>query len=185
MMEYILGTGLALLIGIVSYLYYYRYTDNVTELFTYDYNNIRCIKYHYRGKKYIYLTDDLSATINYIIKELDLNSTEKDKLPPTNYKNILIKLSDSNNYNNEITFEQDSFMYALMGPANTYYFAFDTKFNNKFTVFMNHLFDSDDGALAYGHFSALLPPQKYFEIKNKLTEIKAEHPNLNIEWELA
>lgn len=185
MYEYLIGSSFTLVVGVLSYLYYYRYTDNVTELFTHDYNNIRCIKYYYRGKKYIYLTDNMSLTIDNIVKEFDLNSSEKDKLPPTNYKCIIVKISDlNNNYNDEIRFEQDSFMYALIGPANTYYFAFDTKFNNKLTLFMNHLFDSDEGSLAYAHFSALLPPQKYFEIKNKLIEIKKEHPEVSITWEL-
>jgi hypothetical protein len=184
MFEYILGTCFALLVGGLSYLYYYRYTDVLTELFTYDYNNVRCIKYHYRGKKYIYLTDNLTDTINVINKELDLNSTEKDKPPATNFKCILIKLTDGD-YSEELRYDYMPFIYSLMGPANTYYFAFDTKFNNKLTVFMNHMFDSDEGALVYGRFSALLSPQKYFEIKNKLNEIKKEHPYVNVQWEFA
>lgn len=183
MYEYFLGTSIALLMGVV-YMYYYRYTDNITELFTHDYNTVRCIKYYYRGKKYIYLTDNMTMTIDKIKKEFDLTSTEKDKKPPTDYKCILVKLSDDD-YSDEIRFNQESFMYSLIGPANTYYFAFDTKFNDKFTLFMNHLFDSDEGALAYAHFSALLPPNKYFEIKNKLSEVKKDYPNVKVSWEFA
>ena len=39
-------------------IYYYlnRYTDEVTVLLTFTHNGIKCIKYLYRGKKYIYLT---------------------------------------------------------------------------------------------------------------------------------
>ena len=84
MMEYILGTGLALLIGTMSYLYYYRYTDNVTELFTYDYNNVRCIKYHYRGKKYIYLTSKDDTILDFGCGSGELINFFKEK----NFKKI-------------------------------------------------------------------------------------------------
>ena len=76
------------------------------------------------------------------------------------------------------------FIYALVGPANTYYFAFDTKFNEKLTKFMTYLFETEEGSLTYGRMSALLNPEKYFKLKSRLTEIK-QNGDYDMIWRIA
>jgi hypothetical protein len=75
------------------------------------------------------------------------------------------------------------FIYALVGPANTYYFAFDTKINEKLTKFMTYLFETEEGALTYGRMSALLSPEKYFKLKSRLVDIK-QNGEYNLEWKI-
>ena len=66
MWEIITGIISSLIICGVSYYYYNRYNDIVTELLSVTYNNLKCIKYSYRGKKYLYLTYNLNDTIDTI-----------------------------------------------------------------------------------------------------------------------
>jgi hypothetical protein len=49
---------------------------------------------------------------------------------------------------------------------------------------MNFLFETEEGLLVYGRFSALLNPQKYFDIKSKIIEIKKKNNVYKIEWSL-
>ncbi len=75
------------------------------------------------------------------------------------------------------------FIYALVGPANTYYFAFDTRFNQKLTQFMNYLFETEEGSLTYGRISTLLSPEKYFKLKSRLADIK-QNENIELDWKI-
>ncbi len=81
-----------------------------------------------------------------------------------------------------IILNDEKLLYAFVGPANTYYFAFDTKFNVKLTKFMNYLFQTDAGSLTYGHISTLLPPEKYFQIKSSINKFKKE--DHDFEWSM-
>jgi hypothetical protein len=220
MWEYIL-TGLTIVSSIGAGIYYYlnRYTDEVTELMTFIHNDVKCIKYLYRGKKYIYMTYNMEDNIDTIQKEIDVNSTEKDNVPEVDYKyfKLIIKnpcelinnhsdnndthnINDTNNTKElfyELLLEAPKLIYAFVGPANTYYFAFDKDFNKKLTTFMNYLFEDDkknnhddnhnnnhdnnhEGAITYGRFSALLEPEKYFDFKAKINLIKQN--NSIFEW---
>ena len=100
-----------------------------------------------------------------------------DARPFFSYFKILINTEDENH---EIILDQSNLLYALIGPVNTYYFAFDTEFNSKLTKFMNYLFFDVKGSLIYGHFSALLEPEKYFTTKTKIDTIQT--PCSTIEW---
>lgn len=174
------------LVGLVSgYVYnkYFRYNDHVSELINFEHDNLKCIKYQYRGKKYIYLTNKQNENIEWLQKEIDVKSTEKDNVPETYFKYFKINVSSSDNDEKyEIVFDKPDLLYAFIGPANTYYFAFDTEFNKKLTQFMNYLFFNNDGIVMYGHFSALLEPKNYFEIKNKIDLVKKD--NSIIEWSI-
>jgi hypothetical protein len=168
--------------GSFYYLYYTnQYNDEVTELLTLVHENVKCIKYQYRGRKYIYLTYDMAADISTIQKEIDPSNPEKDKLPISDYKNITARFLDENN---ECVYQFDiiesKFIYALMGPANTYYFAFDKDFNDKFTVFMNFIFN-ENSSIHYGRFSALLTPNNYFDHKVIITN-KQKEKTYKVEW---
>ena len=182
-------------IGIAAgciYNKYFRYNDHVTELINFQHDNLKCIKYKYRGKKYIYLTNKMNEDIEWLQKEIDVNSTEKDKIPEIDFKYFKIQISyqntddtddtDDKDEKYDITIEQPNLLYAFVGPSNTYYFAFDTDFNKKLTQFMNYLFFDSAGIVMYGHFSALLEPEKYFEIKNKIDQVKKD--NSIIEWSI-
>jgi hypothetical protein len=179
MFDILIGLFTIGLIGSLIYHYYFRYNDSVSELLNFTIDDLKCIKYKYRGRKYIYLTHKLNDDINTIQKEIDVNSSEKDKLPESEFKyfKILINTEDENN---EIILDQPDLFYALIGPVNTYYFAFDTEFNSKLTKFMNYLFFDVKGSLMYGHFSALLEPEKYFTTKTKIDTIQT--PCSTIEW---
>ena len=172
-----------------GYVYnkYFKFNDHVTELINFQYDNLKCIKYQYRGKKYIYLTYKINEDIEWLQKEIDVNSAEKNKLPETDFKCFKIQISyqnsdkkDEEDEKYDIIIEQPNLLYAFMGPSNTYYFAFDSDFNKKLTQFMNYLFFDQSGIIMYGHFSALLEPEKYFEIKNKIDQVKKD--NSVIEW---
>ena len=227
MWNIIIGGFSALSIGAGIYYYLNRYTDEVIELMTFIHNNMKCIKYLYRGKKYIFMTYDLECDINTIQKEIDINSTEKDKIPEVDYKyfkliittpHICKKICINNNVNDiddieevkcdklnctdcicknceediiyELLLEAPKLLYAFIGPANTYYFAFDKDFNKKLTIFMNYLFEDEkiihnknhDGTLTYGRFSALLEPEKYFDFKAKINCVKKT--NSYFEWSI-
>jgi hypothetical protein len=232
MWEYIL-TGLTVVSSISAGIYYYlnRYTDEVTELMTFIHNDIKTIKYMYRGKKYIYMTYNLEDNIGTIQKEIDINSTEKDNIPEVDYKYFKLIITTPSDCNkqcknksesvqnieecdncecdncdcdiadcdncesstdnvHELLLEAPKLIYAFVGPANTYYFAFDKDFNKKLTTFMNYLFEDDkqnnktddkhEGALTYGRFSALLEPEKYFDFKAKINVLKKN--NSTFEW---
>ena len=238
MWEYIL-TGLTVVSSIGAGIYYYlnRYTDEVTELMTFIHNDVKTIKYIYRGKKYIYMTFNLEDNIDTIQKEIDVNSTEKDNVPDVDYKYFKLiittpcdckkqcenksesvqnieecnesecnrsecdksecdksecdKCESSENNVHELLLEAPKLIYAFVGPANTYYFAFDKDFNKKLTTFMNYLFEDDkqnnvqtvdkhEGALTYGRFSALLEPERYFDFKAKINVLKKN--NSTFEW---
>ena len=86
MWDILIGTVAAISIGVGTYYYLNRYNDDVNELLTFVHNDMKCIKYLYRGKKYIFMTFDLECDINTIQKEIDVNSTEKDKVPEVDYK---------------------------------------------------------------------------------------------------
>jgi hypothetical protein len=189
MWDYILGVSASLIItGLTYYWYTHRYNDEITELLTINHNDFKCIKYYYRGNKYIYLTENLEDGIKRLEKEIDVTNTDKDKKPETDYKyikaKIYINLDDNTEQIEEVLFEEDKLLYSFIGPANSFYFAFDVDYYKKLTKFMNYLFETDEGTLIYGRFSALLSPQRYFEIKNKLIHYKTEHKVKKIEWEL-
>jgi len=195
MLEYIL-LGLISISTIFLGIYYFQniYNDDVTELLSFEYNNMKCIKYMYRGKKFIYMTHNLEDTIDTIQKQIDLNSTEKDNLPEIDYKYFKVIITTPNNQDestinestinesttDELMLDAPKLLYSFVGPANTYYFAFDTNFNKKLTLFMNYLFTCESGSIIYGRFSALLEPDKYFDLKTKINMIKKD--NSNIEW---
>jgi hypothetical protein len=168
-------------IAVGGYVYqkYFRYNDHVTELLTFTFDDLKCIKYQYRGKKYIYLTNNLKQDIEWIQNEIDVNSNEKDKLPSYDYTKFNIQITNPDE-KHEIILVQPDLLYAFMGPSNTYYFAFDSEFNSKLTKFMNYIFYNSDGIIMYGHFSALLEPQKYFDIKTRIDTLKVD--SSIIEW---
>lgn len=174
------------LVGFVAgYVYnkYFKFNDHVTELINFKHDNLKCIKYQYRGKKYIYLTYKTNEDIEWLQKEIDVNSAEKDKLPETDFKCFKIQITyPDSDEKYDVVIEQPNLLYAFMGPSNTYYFAFDSDFNKKLTQFMNYLFFDQAGIVMYGHFSALLEPEKYFEIKNKIVQVKKD--NSVIEWSI-
>ncbi len=180
----ILGAFLltAAISGGIYYLYYTnQYNDEVTELFTLVHDNVKCIKYQYRGRKYIYLTNNMADDILTIQKEIDPSNPEKDKLPVSDYKNITARFLDENNEcDHKFDIIEPKFIYALMGPANTYYFAFDKYFNNKFTIFMNFIFD-EHSSLHYGRFSTLLSPDNYFDHKAIILN-KQKEKTYKVEW---
>lgn len=220
MWEYILGICVTALIGGVSYYFYKnRYNDEIIELLNIVHNDIKCIKYYYRGNKYIFLTENLDDNIKRLEKEIDPTNPDKDKKPEMEYKYIKVKLyinntdktdktnldktdldntdktdldnTDLDNTENteeekyeEITIEELKLLYALIGPANSFYFAFDVDYYKKLTKFMNFLFETEEGMLLYGRFSALLNPHKYFDIKSKIIEIKKNNIISRIEWSL-
>ncbi len=167
--------------GSVYYYYSNKYNDEVTELLTLVHDNIKCIKYQYRGRKYIYLTTNMTDDVATIQKEVDPSNPEKDKLPEIEYKYITARLLDEDNECvHQIDIPESRFIYSLVGPANTYYFAFDKDFNNKFTVFMNYLFN-ETGSLHYGRFSALLTPENYFDHKIMIAD-KQKDKKYKVEW---
>jgi len=177
--------GLTCVSLFAGYVYnkYFRYDDHVTELINLHHDNLTCIKYKYRGKKYLYLTYKMNENINWLQKEIDINSTEKDKIPKTDFKCFKIQISyPDSDEKYDIIIEQPNLLYAFIGPSNTYYFAFDSDFNKKLTQFMNYLFFDQGGVVMYGHFSTLLEPEKYFEIKHKIDLVKKE--NAQIEWSI-
>jgi hypothetical protein len=203
MWDYVFGVCASLLIsGLTYYWYTHRYNDDIIELLTLTYNDIKCIKYYYRGKKYIFLTENLDDDIKRLEREIDIKNPEKDKKPETDYKYIKAKIFIKNkckcdekcvfnkeieNYEEkleEVLFEEPNLLYSFIGPANSYYFAFDVEYYKKLTKFMNFLFETEEGTLIYGRFSALLSPQRYFEIKNKLIKYKTDFNVKKIEWEL-
>jgi len=175
-MWYILS---AFLIGLSSLYYFYRnrFNDEATELFSVVYEDLKCIKYQYRGKKYLYLTYDMNDDISKIQKEIDPNNSDKDKKPDINYKNILFAINLENKFI-EYGFYAENLIYSFVGPANTYYFAFDTKFYEKLNKFMYYLLFTEEGSVTYGRLSSLLKPETYFEIKNKISQYKEN----KIEW---
>ena len=202
MWDYIFGIGLSILFGGGTYYWYtHRYNDDITELLSIIHNDIKCIKYYYRGNKYIFLTENLDDDIKRLEREVDINNPDKDKKPETDYKYMKAKIYFENKSEqteqteqteqieqieqiDELLFEEDKLLYSFIGPANSYYFAFDVDYYKKLTKFMNFLFETEEGTLIYGRFSALLSPQRYFEIKNKLVHYKHEYNVKKIEWEL-
>jgi hypothetical protein len=176
------GVFITFIIAGFGYYYYKnRYNDEAIELLTFVYDNLKCIKYQYRGKKYIYLTNKMEDDIQKIQKEIDPTNTDKDKIPQTECKYIMLKIKEkTNDEYHEIILNQDKLLYSFIGPANTYYFAFDNQFNNKLTKFMNYLFQTQEGSLIYGRFSTLFPPEKYFELKSKINQFNIN--NYNFEW---
>jgi hypothetical protein len=184
MWKFIVTGTSAVLVGLYTYYYYFnRYNDEVIELFTIVHDDLKCIKYQYRGKKYIYLTNEMEHDITYIQQEINPDEPNKDKKPVTDYKNITLILNKENENPCEININDDKFIYSFIGPSNTYYFAFDTLFNDKLTKFMNYLFLTEEGSLTYGRLSALLPPEKYFDIKTKITEINKNN-DYHLEWKI-
>ena len=232
MWEYIFGLGITALVGRLTYYYYKnRYNDDIIELLNITHNDIKCIKYYYRGNKYIFLTENLEDDITRLEKEIDSTNQDKDKKPEIEYKYIKIKIFIENNKCDkncdkncdkqcdkncdkqcdkncdkqcdkdcdkqcdkqcdnvvveikEIQIEEPKLLYSLIGPANSFYFAFDVDYYKKLTKFMNFLFETEEGTLIYGRFSMLLSPQKYFDIKSKLIEFKKNNNVKKIEWEL-
>lgn len=204
MWEYIFGLGITALLGGLTYYYYKnRYNDDIIELLNITHNDIKCIKYFYRGNKYIFLTENLEDNISRLEKEIDPTNPDKDKKPEVEYKYIKVKIFIENkechkvcgkdcdcdcDYDDveikEIQIEEPKLLYSLIGPANSFYFAFDVDYYKKLTKFMNYLFETEEGTLIYGRFSMLLSPQKYFDIKSKLIELKKNNYVTKIEWEL-
>ena len=79
MLNIILGFFGTIIVGGISYYYYKnKYNDQVIELLSVVHNDLKIIKYQYRGQKYIYLTDILEEDINKIQTEIDPANTEKD-----------------------------------------------------------------------------------------------------------
>lgn len=181
-MWYILLSMLFGLMGIAFYFYKNRYNDEVTELFSFVYEDLKCIKYQYRGKKYLYLTYNMNDDIVKIQKEIDPTNSDKDKRPEFNYKSLKFEINLENNVEREeICLE--TFIYSFVGPANTYYFAFDTKFYDKLTKFMNYLLLTEEGSVTYGRISSLMQPEIYFNIKNKINKYRNnENNDIKIEW---
>mgnify|MGYP003351708268 FL=1 len=135
----------------------------------------------------IYLTENLEDNITRLEKEIDPTNPDKDKKPEVEYKYIKVKVfieDISQNRCEEIQIEEPKLLYSLIGPANSFYFAFDVDYYKKLTKFMNFLFETEEGTLIYGRFSVLLNPQKYFDIKSKLLELKKNNNVTKIEWEL-
>ena len=109
MWDYILGVSASLIIaGLTYYWYTHRYNDEITELLTIKHNDFKCIKYYYRGNKYIYLTENLEDGIKRLEKEIDVTNTDKDKKPETDYKyikaKIYINLDDNTEQIEEVLF---------------------------------------------------------------------------------
>jgi len=188
MWEYIFGLGITALLGGLTYYYYKnRYNDDIIELLNITHNDIKCIKYYYRGNKYIFLTENLNDDIKRLEKEIDPTNPDKDKKPEVEYKYIKVKITlqnESESETKEIQIDEPKLLYSLIGPANSFYFAFDVDYYKKLTKFMNFLFETDEGTLIYGHFSVLLNPQKYFDIKSKIIELKKNNNVTKLEWEL-
>ncbi len=178
--------GVVMMAGVGFYYYNKnRFNDEVVELLCVVHDGLKCIKYQYRGKKYIYLTENMEDDINKIQSEIDPKNADKDKTPEIDYKYITVNIKEKNSSEeHEIILDEMKFIYSLVGPANTYYFAFDTKFNQKLTKFMTYLFESDEGALTYGRMSALLSPEKYFKLKSHISDIK-QNGDYNLEWKIA
>lgn len=169
----------AILLGLSSLYYFYRnrFNDEAIELFSVIYNDVKCIKYQYRGKKYLYLTYDTNDDMIKIQKEIDPTNPDKDKRPDFNYKNISFTVNLENE-SIEYNFSAENLIYSFVGPANTYYFAFDTKFYDKLNKFMKYLLFTEEGSITYGRLSSLLKPETYFEIKTKISQYKEN----KIEW---
>ena len=186
MWNIIFGFVSTIIIGGIGYFYYNknRFNDEVVELLCIIHDGMKCIKYEYRGKKYIYLTENMAEDITKIQKEIDPTNKDKDKLPEIDFKHIVVKIKEKkSDEEHEIILDEMNFVYALVGPTNTYYFAFDTKFNEKLTKFMTYLFETDEGALTYGRMSALLSPEKYFKLKSHLANIK-QSEEYDLEWKI-
>jgi hypothetical protein len=93
MWDYIFGLCVTALIGGISYYFYKnRYNDEIIELLNIVHNDIKCIKYYYRGYKYIFLTENLNDDIKRLEREIDSTNPDKDKRPEVEYKCIKIKL---------------------------------------------------------------------------------------------
>jgi hypothetical protein len=187
MWNIIVGFIGTILISGLGYYYFNknRYNDEVVELLNVVFDGVKCIKYQYRGQKYIYLTELMDEDIVKIQSEIDPANTFKDTLPEIDYKYIILRLKEKNTgQEHEIILDEMNFLYALVGPANTYYFAFDTRFNEKLTKFMNYLFETEEGSLTYGRMSALLNPEKYFKLKSRITDIK-QSGDYELEWKIA
>jgi hypothetical protein len=172
-------------IGLSSLYYFYRnrFNDEAIELFSVVYEDIKCIKYQYRGKKYIYLTYDMNDDMIKIQKEIDPTNPDKDKRPDFNYKNITFTVTSQNESDKsdkliEHSFSAENLIYSFVGPSNTYYFAFDTKFYDKLNKFMYYLLFTEEGSITYGRLSSLLKPDTYFDIKTKIAQYKQN----KIEW---
>jgi hypothetical protein len=187
MWNIILGFIGTLSVSGLSYYYYNKnkYNDEVLELLSVIYDGVKIIKYQYRGNKYIYLTQNTEDDITNIQKEIDPTNTNKDKLPEIDFKYIVMNIKEKNTEEeHEIILDEIKFVYALVGPTNTYYFAFDNKFNEKLTKFMTYLFETEEGSLIYGRISALLSPEKYFKIKSNLVDIK-QRGECDIVWKIS
>jgi len=169
----------AILLGLSSLYYFYknRFNDEAIELFSVIHNDVKCIKYQYRGKKYLYLTYDMNDDMIKIQKEIDPTNPDKDKRPDFNYKNISFTVNLENEFV-EYSFSAENLIYSFVGPGNTYYFAFDTKFYDKLNKFMKYLLFTEEGSITYGRLSSLLKPETYFEIKTKISQYKEN----KIEW---
>jgi hypothetical protein len=127
----------------------------------------------------------MEEDIAKIQTEIDPSNTYKDTLPDIDYKYIIVNIKEKNTGDeHEIILDEMKFIYALVGPANTYYFAFDTKFDQKLTKFMTYLFETEEGSLTYGRMSALLSPEKYFKLKSRLTDIK-QNGDYDMIWKIA
>jgi hypothetical protein len=177
--------GTTILGGIGYYYYKNRFNDEVIELLCVVHDGVKCIKYQYRGQKYIYLTELMDEDIVKIQSEIDPANSLKDKLPEIDYKYIILRIKEkTSGEEHEIILDDMKFIYALVGPANTYYFAFDTRFNEKLTKFMTYLFETEEGSLTYGRMSALLNPEKYFKLKSHLANIK-QNGEYDLEWKIA
>ena len=176
--------GTTIVGGLGYYYYKNRYNDEVVELLSVVHDNLKIIKYQYRGQKYIYLTENMAEDLVTIQKEIDPANSLKDKLPDIDYKHIILTIKEKNTGGEyEIILDEMKFIYALVGPANTYYFAFDTRFNQKLTQFMNYLFETEEGSLTYGRISTLLSPEKYFKLKSRLADIK-QNENIELDWKI-
>ena len=187
MLSIIIGFFGTIIVGGISYYYYNknRYNDEVIELLCVVHDGVKCIKYEYRGQKYIYLTEDMKEDLITIQKEIDPANSDKDKLPEIDYKYIILNIKEkSTKQEHQVILDEMNFIYALVGPANTYYFAFDTRFNEKLTKFMTYLFETEEGSLTYGRMSALLSPEKYFKVKSHLADIK-QSGEYELEWKIA
>jgi len=167
------GLFVTIVVGGLGYYYKNRFNDKVVELLCVVYDGIKCIKYEYRGKKYIYLTENMEEDISKIQTEIDPANIYKDKLPEIDYKYIILRIKEqTSREEHEIILDEMKFIYALVGPANTYYFAFDTRFNEKLTKFMTYLFETEEG------------PEKYFKVKSQLANIK-QSGEYDLEWKIA
>ena len=169
----------------VSYSFYkyismfnITHTKSPIELSSEIIDDVKCVKYEHKNKKYVYLTHDMTDNMDVIHKKIlqhNINSRDKQYRTPTNIEILIVDSKSDNTIKHSIVLDDVNFISSISGPSDTHCIYSDAEFNNKLTKLMNHLFILKEGILSYGRLSFLLPPNKYFEIKSQINKLKKDH----------